>query len=344
MSQQAFSKLRMNFDYSPFVKIHNRTVQEEYSGEYDLPQWNGYHVFGIDGTYLQLPRTREIYDHFGIHGRPPQCPNAGVSVLFDVMHGWAVDPIITKGTMDERIECMNHVDHLRKAMPHIAERSVIVLDRGYPSMDLIRGFNAQGMRFVMRAGARFIKSIVTAPIGDSIIEYDGVTVRVIRFHLPNGDVETLVTNLFDIDETLFPELYAMRWGIETAYFKLKRELCVERFSGKTVNSIYQDFWASMALLNAVAVFQAEADAVVEKRHRGNKSKHTYRARTSDLIVTLRDRFIFAVYCGNPDFADTEIEVVIRTMARSVSAIRPNRSYPRNFKLADRVKANLKSCL
>lgn len=59
MSQQAFSKLRGNYDHSPFVTMHKAIVKKEYSGDYDLPLWNGYHVFGIDGSFLQLPRTEE---------------------------------------------------------------------------------------------------------------------------------------------------------------------------------------------------------------------------------------------------------------------------------------------
>ena len=60
MSQQEFSKLRMNFDHSPFETMHKTAVKVEYSNESELPLWHGYHVFGIDGSFLQLPRTDEI--------------------------------------------------------------------------------------------------------------------------------------------------------------------------------------------------------------------------------------------------------------------------------------------
>jgi hypothetical protein len=68
MSQQAFSKLRNKFDHSPFVTMHKALVQKEYSGEYDLPLWHGYHLFGIDGSYIQLPRNDEMRQIFGMHG------------------------------------------------------------------------------------------------------------------------------------------------------------------------------------------------------------------------------------------------------------------------------------
>jgi hypothetical protein len=168
--------------------------------------------------------------------------------------------------------------------------------------------------------------------------------RVYKFELPSGEVETLVTNLFELPESLLQELYSLRWGIETAYFRLKKEICVEKFSGKTPNSIRQDFWASMVLLNAVAVFQKEADQAVYERQKDKALKHVNRARTSDLIVILRDRFVFANLCGHPTLAAWENEDVIKTLARTVSPVRPGRSFQRDFKPFYAAIHNLKSHL
>jgi hypothetical protein len=77
ISQQAFSKLRMKFNHSPFEKMVRGAVQREYSGQYELPLWHGYHVFGVDGSYLQLPRADDLYETFGIHGRPPNVQTPG---------------------------------------------------------------------------------------------------------------------------------------------------------------------------------------------------------------------------------------------------------------------------
>ena len=60
MSQQAFSKLRANFDHSPFEKALRVLVKKEYSGDYDLPLWAGYHLIGVDGSYIQLPRVEQL--------------------------------------------------------------------------------------------------------------------------------------------------------------------------------------------------------------------------------------------------------------------------------------------
>ena len=346
ISQQAFSKLRMNFDHSPFETMMRALVQKEYSGRYELPLWNGYHIFGIDGSYLQLPRYDALRKEFGVRGQGGTCPSAGISVLYDVLHGWAVDASITNANMSERDECEKHIDFLRAELVHIANEEIIItMDRGYPSQDLIKTLLDSGLKFLARCKSKFSLEVDNAPLGSSIVELkNGVSVRVIKFELSTGEIETLVTNLFEMSEELFPNLYAMRWGIETAYFHLKRELCVEKFSGKTPNSIRQDFWASMVLLNAVSVFQREADGAVQERQKGKDIKHVYNARTSGLIITLRDRFVFAALCGHPMISTLEMEDVIKTMAREVSPVRPNRSFPRIFKPNLVVNHSLKSHL
>lgn len=267
------------------------------------------------------------------------------SVLFDVLNGWTVDPIITRADLNEREECGKHIDFLCRELTHIADNSIILLDRGYPSLSLLQTLQSSGLKFLARCNSNFLSEINNAPTGDSVAALkNGISVRVFKFSLPSGELETLVTNLFDLPEFLLPELYGLRWGIEVAYFRLKEELCIEKFSGKTPNSIRQDFWACMVLMISVAVFQSQADNTVRERQLNKSTKHVNRARTSCLIVTLRDRFIFASLCGDSVFSALEMEQVIITIARILSPVRPGRSFDRNFKPIYKANHNLKSSL
>ena len=344
ISQQAFSKLRANFDHSPFETAVRELVKEEYSGKHPLPTWNGYHLIGVDGSYLQLPRIEDLRWEFGVRDNG-DCPNAGVSVLFDVLHGWALDPILADAYMNEREQLEKHMEFLCRELPAVAKKTMLLMDRGYPSKDIFKKLIESGYKFVARCKSGFAKVVDEAPIGDSIVTLkNGVSVRIVKLELENGDTETLAANLLDLSMDAIIELYTLRWGIETMYFKLKRELCVEKFSGKTANSIRQDFWASMVLVNSVAVFQHEADQAVKERQKHKSPKHENRARTSDLIITLRDRFIFAALCGHPMLTAWEMDDVIKTLARVVSPVRPGRSFPRIFRPLYSVNHNLKSHL
>jgi hypothetical protein len=81
ISQQAFSKLRAKFNHSPFETMLRTLVKQEYSGEYVLSTWNDYHLLSVDGSYLQLPRVKELRKVFGLRDSST-CPHAGISVLF----------------------------------------------------------------------------------------------------------------------------------------------------------------------------------------------------------------------------------------------------------------------
>ena len=117
MSEQAFSKARNLFDHSPFETMVRELVKEEYSNPNHLPKWNGYHLLAVDGSYLQLPKNQKLKEAFGTRGND-DCVSAGISVLYDLLTGWAIDPAITHSDMNERKECDKHIDYLSRELPH----------------------------------------------------------------------------------------------------------------------------------------------------------------------------------------------------------------------------------
>jgi hypothetical protein len=349
ISQPAFTKLRAKFDHTPFEIILRDLVGEEYSGRHELPLWNGYHLFGIDGSYLQLPQEPDIIKTFGVRGGNKsgafQRASAGISVLYDVLHGWALDPEIARSDRSERAAAARHIDFLGGELPEIARNTILLMDRGYTSYELLGKCEEIGLKFVIRCNSSHFKAANQCPLGDSEIVFDnGQTVRVVRFLLKNGEIETLLTNLFDLPEADFQALYALRWGVETYYHKLKQIVGVEQFLGRTTNSVRQDFWASQVMLLFAQMFQRDADAEIAKRQEPLPVKHLNRSRTSHIVVTLRDRFIFSALCGYPELASFEFRAVMDELARVVSPVRPGRSFPRVHRPDLFANAHLKSRL
>jgi len=344
ISQQAFSKLRAQFDHTPFEVMVRSLVYKEYSGAYELPTWLGFHLLAVDGSYLQLPWEAQLARTFGVRGRGNR-PNAGISVLYDVLHGWVLDAEIAHTDRNERHALVRHIDFLAGELPDIAQSALLLLDRGYPSYDVLQKCEENGLKFVCRCSCSSFKAVNEAPMGDSAAKLeDGRTVRVVKFALSSGETEVLVTNLFDLPEAEFPALYALRWGIETLYHELKHKVGVEKFSGKTPNAIRQDFWASLVLLINVAIAQKEADEAVAERHKGRRVKHSYHARTTDIIISLRDRLVFATLCGHPAIADIALDSIFSELSRVVSPVRPGRHYPRVPRPFAAANQNLKSVL
>lgn len=345
MSEQAFSSARNKFNHYPFETMHRELVVKEYTTSTDIPTWNGYHLLAVDGSYLQLPKNDELRSAFGVRGEGGLCVSAGNSTLYDVLSGWPIDPALTHSDMNERDECEKHIEYLCSELPQIASKSILLLDRGYPSMDLLRKLDEKGIKYLVRCSKKFCLASKNAPMGNSIIVLNnGLRVRVYKFALPSGETKTLLTNLFVLPCESFPELYSKRWGIETYYDKLKNIICIEKFSGRTQNAIRQDFWASMVLMIAVAVFQKAADKQIGETQSTKSNKHTYKAKTSDLVVTLRNRFIFHTFMQNNIKVTDAIQDIVDTVAYSKSPVRPGRAFPRRHNLSLASNDNLKSHL
>jgi len=92
--------------------------------------------------------------------------------------------------------------------------------------------------------------------------------RLIRVELSTGETEVLATNLFNkrkFPETDFKDLYAKRWGVETAFDEIKNQLKLGVFSGYRTKIVLQDIWSVLIFYNIRSMFiqsaQSELDDV-----------------------------------------------------------------------------------
>jgi hypothetical protein len=333
VSQQAFCQARDKFNHLPFEMMVRDIVCEEYSGKYRLPLWYGMHVFAVDGSYLQLPKTEELRQEFGTRGPKAEggeVAEAGISVLYDVFHGFVINPIIMGSDMNERNLMCDHLAYCQEMMPHVAANCVYTIDRGYPSMALFERICQSGGHFVAKCKSDFCEATQNAPLGDSAVTLkNGLKIRVIKFKLPhNGDIVTLATDLFDIPAEEIIELYHRRWGIETMYNRMKNVICVEKFSGRTPNSIRQDFWACMVLMLIMAVLEHEANEKIKAQH-NPQNKYEYHINYAQLAVSMRDEFIMRVLLGRAPPLKWYKQFIDRVAHQSKAPIKPNRHFPRN---------------
>jgi hypothetical protein len=215
-------KARSHFDHSPFEKMFRRIVWRQYRGEYEIDLWNDWKVFAIDGTAIALPNTRELRDIFGVSGVKSDSATARGSILYDVLNDRIMDAAIGKYSRSEREFARDHIVQLSKACG--TKKTIIIFDRGYPSLDLIHCLNQAGLHFLMRVRKKW-NLPVDATQSDSLVKLDGeTTVRVVKFLLPSEDQETLITNLFDLSTEAFPTLYFYRWPVETKFDMVKNKL------------------------------------------------------------------------------------------------------------------------
>lgn len=320
MSQQALSKARSKFDHSPFLKLFNGVRNAFYSEEY-LPTLRKFHdkfLVAIDGSDTPLPNLPALLEKFGGTGAKASSPTARMSIAYDVLNDFIIDAAFSPLTVSERDHAKNHIENVGKIID--LKDTVFIMDRGYSSQELIELLSKKSY-YLFRLRSKFSTEIDALPIGSHIITmYDDMKVRIVKFTLPSGEVETLMSNLFDLNESEFKELYFRRWRIEVKYDVVKNKLELPCFGGFSENVIMQDFWISMYLANMAAIAKNEADAKIKEVREGKKNKHEYQANVNTLIGSLRDKLADAVFSRNPAHRQKKLERIMTEIQKSVVQI------------------------
>ncbi|MNI37297.1 Transposase DDE domain protein [compost metagenome] len=136
--------------------------------------------------------------------------------------------------------------------------------------------------------------------------------RVVRFVLPSGIFETIITNLsateFSPDE--IKALYHLRWGIETSFRALKYTIGLTNFHAKKQESIVQEIFARMILYNFVEMVTSHV--VISQKNK----QHPYQVNFTVAVHVCRHFLRSRDNEPPPD-----VEALIR---KNILPIRPNR--------------------
>jgi len=335
MSQQSFSEARQKLRWEGCRLLMDKFVGWFYDLLPDYNRWRGYRISAIDGSKEQLPSDTKLRILYGTAGRGNSAVTAQGSFLYDIFNNIIIDARLEPISTDERSLALQHIEHLR-SLPSFG-KELVIFDRGYASFDLIKAFSQEKypITFLFRLRTKFDIDIDNLPIGDHTFtltqDEESFELRVVKFELNTGEVETLLTNLWDTDLTLdnFKELYFLRWGIETKYDELKYKLEIENFSGRTQTSILQDFYISVFLSNMVALTLAEAQEEADNERQGKDNKYSYNININDAIGSFKDKFIKALLEENNRKRSKQITQLIEQLKRSVVPERPGRVVPRN---------------
>ena len=332
MSQQAFSEARQKIKWEAIRELFRMIVDLIYEGHYDT--WHGYRLMAIDGTKLQLPDDPKLREEFGALGQNNTAATAQGSALYDVLNKTLIDARIVPLEIGERELAMRHIDRLCRLESFSKE--CILFDRGYASFEMVEAMNGRGISFLMRVKKGFNKSIDLLAEGDHSITlkkggHADITVRVLKFDLPSGEVETLITDILDrrMGTQAFKELYFMRWPVETKYDEIKNKLEVENFSGRTTDAIRQDFYVTMYMSNVATVAYWEAQEHVDAERDGKDNKYEYHVNVNHTIGTLKDRFIEALLEEKPRKRAKLARQILVLITKHVVPTRPERSRPRS---------------
>jgi len=265
-------------------------------------------VFANDGARYTLPATDEMRREFdpdsGLQtngkGHYPQCL---ISTVFDVFRRIPIARSIAGVNCPER-------EQAKGLIPYVPAGNVLLFDRGYPSYEfilyLLTEFNGY---FVFRCPARgtfasvksFIEGgaqedeICITPSGKFLSsisarqrkKLNAIRLRVIRLVSPDGTVSVLLTNLFNQVE--FPrhdivDLYFRRWEIEGYFRDEKIGLEIEKFHGKTPNSIRQEIFAASIMTVISRTLMVLSSAILDSGPQEPQFKHAVMTLAAEAAV------------------------------------------------------------
>lgn len=339
VTKQSFSEQRQYISPSAFYELLKLSAD---IGMDFLPEnlWHGHKLLAVDGTTLQIPATTENCDYFGTNNSNEfPLPLANASSLYDVLNDVIIDANIDKYGTSERIMIEKFISNYKHKDNEKAP--VILLDRGYPSRQLTRSLMDNNFFFMMRCTTKYITSVVNAELGDHFVRdtFHGfpMLLRVIKFTLPSGIIETLITNLYTSEYSTeeLKALYSMRWKIETKYCESKSRLLIENFSGKKPIIIKQDFYATLLFSNITAIFKCISDSYIIEDIEKKTLKNRYQANRNYLIGLISEYLLQLLHLSKR----RKWMLIKNILERSIkirSEVRPNRTSERRVK-HDRVK-------
>lgn len=347
-SKQAVSKARIKLGYEIFERFFRMSSEIFLENNEKKKHWNGYQIYAIDGSDIEIPTTNENMEQFGIISSKKNIQRAGAtaSTMVDVLNGIILDAKLKKYKYSERTLALEHCKSIEKYITKT--KTIIIFDRGYPSYDLLGYLFNKNIKFVMRVKETNTRmcnpdkkdSFKTAKCRNKMR-----TLRTITLNLNNDTKEYLITNLSsdEVEWSSFKELYFMRWGIESKYQELKNRMYMEEFSGSKSICVYQDFFVCMILSNLATMIKNTVDDEIDNAKGSLKTENKYQANRSYITGCLN--YIIPGILMNIKDIGKEVTRIITQAKAKRSLIRPNRNNERNKNLNRRKHhMNYKPCI
>lgn len=348
VTKGAFSQARAKLNHTAFIEM-NDNVNETFYKDAQYYSWAGHRLLAVDGSRIILPNHPSIKEEFGEHGFGPHADcnrsMAVISTLFDVLNLLTVDAQIDSLSVSEQELLTRHLEKLMRD-------DLVLLDRGYPSIELMFRLIAQNVHFCMRmkeswwlpirefteSGKKEMNVTFELPEKSNHLleEYPNlktrkITCRLIRVTLETGESEILCTTLLDrkkYPHSDFKGLYHLRWNIEENYKLLKSRAELESFSGKTAHAVKQDFFAKIFSMTYCAVLAFPIAEKVAEESRLASNKYEQRINRTNALSMVKN-ILIGVFLKNK--IQSAIEAFDKIVSNTKELLRPNRKHPRNKK-------------
>ena len=332
-----------------FFEFWNKLFVDSFYRHYgeNVKKWKDLLLIAIDGSTTNLVNSAEVISHFGTQSNQfTKVPLARIIKYYDVLNKINIFSKISPITTGEQAIVTQNIDKL-------PENSLSIYDRGFPSYVLmyLHIHQERTRNFLMRCKVDFNKTVIEFmqssevdvvvemfpnkkaisslhDLKHTIFEHTTIKVRMIKVILETGETEVLLTNLYDTETyptSYFKELYFMRWGIETSYNADKNTQQLEQFSGQSVRSIEQDFYALIFVSNLQSLIEKQCEPYLLVIN--SKRKHNYKVNKNVSIGSMKHKIVQLFLSEHPEKILLHLQHLFQ---QNIEPIRPNRNNPRQM--------------
>lgn len=356
-SVSAFSQQRSKLD-PLFFQLWNEVLYRSFYhyGSDHIKRWRGYRIVAVDGTSISLLSTAALAAYFGGQSNPQGSFTGAKALLhYDVLNKLFIHAHLSTYRTGELTMAYPSVDKLETD-------TIAIYDRNFCNYKMValHRFAETERKFVIRAteGHKFIVNFVNSGLqsqevdmvatpsaikglrkcGFIVTPKTKLTVRLVRVELSSGKIEVLMTNLWQREgysNEVFKELYFMRWNIETGISVLKNILCLECFSGLTVSSVKQDFYATIFTANLASLVIQQSEKTIPPNIKTGKPAGRPKSRNWPMKININKataRFRENIVALFTDQHPAKILLSLSTyFQKHKLPVRKDRSYPRKRK-------------
>lgn len=369
ITKQAFSKQRQYLKPEIFIDITKAYLKSFYQKTpEEVRKYKGHIILSVDGSMFEIPNTKELREEYKAQinsSKDRVSARARVSMIYDLENGFTVDALISDCSHGEDALGYANIENAKDVID--LKNSIIIFDRGYPSVELILYLEENGIKYICRLQSQMYEREKRAMITDDEwieIELDSKRQRNIKskrlleiakeqkYHkcrlskvvLNTGEVEFLLSN---IDKEVIPEeemkdAYFKRWQVEIGYDILKNKMHIENFTGKTKITIEQDFYAQIYTCNLLQDIKNDANKKVRNEKKDKKLKYEYKPNINILAGVLKNILIKIMFTESDKEKETLYKTIVDKAKNNLVAIRPNRSFERKeYRGANKYRTNLR---
>ncbi|MCP5067029.1 MAG: IS4 family transposase [bacterium] len=293
-----------------------------------VSRWKGRRVFAVDGCKVNLQRSPELDARFGRPGGG-HVPQATVSALVNVMTQIPCDVVIDRYRACERQMLLDHLEFLQAG-------DVVVLDRGYPSHEILRILIDSEIDFLVRVPASQTfeaindlrasggddHRVMIRRAKDARCGAEPIELRAVKLTTPKGEDSFYLTSLRRnrFTRAQIAELYRLRWQAEE-FFKLEKSVYFDQhqFHAKSALGVRQEILAQAIYVVIARFLLATAAEHVDA------SYHDLSVKSA--ILALAD-YLTRLCLQDPERAVRFLPRLLQRIARTRDKRRPGRSCPR----------------